>query len=317
MSMSLTTLEFTGILLAVEFALLAWIGPVLVLRSRRQADTEDDAGAAQLLDEVEQKEPSRRDALTTIFAETYQLEGDELDNTVNEFVAREQSFYQVMTSVYLEREPARLQEIPEELTKVISPWIRMTPKNQVDAAAVSELESEKDALSTELEQTKESMETLMAEYLAAFEKARSLEAEAEAEAAAEVNEEPAAVDATAEDADAAPAQATEEPAAAVDTAAPEEASDADSAAETVAATADEDGAASAGAETDEAVGDGDERAPATPPASIDLAVEDDDEPAADAAAPMFDVSADPDDDEISQDDIDALFANDDEENAAA
>ena len=40
---------------------------------------------------------------------------------IDEFVEREQAFYQMMTRVYLERDADGLKSIPEQLTKVISP----------------------------------------------------------------------------------------------------------------------------------------------------------------------------------------------------
>ena len=176
MSMGWTSLELAALLLAVEFALLAWLGPILILRRSRQVAVSEETQASALLDDVVQKEPSRRDALATIFASTYQLEGDELDGKINEFVEREQAFYEVMTSVYLDRDGQRLHEIPDELTKLISPWVRMTPNNMVDKASLDDLANENDALSSELNETKRNMDELMAEYQSAFDKGPKLSA---------------------------------------------------------------------------------------------------------------------------------------------
>ena len=176
MSMGWTSLELAALLLAVEFALLAWLGPILMLRRSRQEAASEETQASALLDDVVNKEPSRRDALATIFASTYQLEGDELDGKINEFVEREQAFYEVMTSVYLDRDGQRLHEIPDELTKLISPWIRMTPNNMVDKASLDDLANENDALNSELDETKRNMDELMAEYQGAFDKAAKLSA---------------------------------------------------------------------------------------------------------------------------------------------
>jgi len=175
-SMGWTSLELAALLLAVEFALLAWLGPILMLRRSRQEAASEETQASALLDDVVNKEPSRRDALATIFASTYQLEGDELDGKINEFVEREQAFYEVMTSVYLDRDGQRLHEIPDELTKLISPWIRMTPNNMVDKASLDDLANENDALNSELDETKRNMDELMAEYQGAFDKAAKLSA---------------------------------------------------------------------------------------------------------------------------------------------
>ena len=177
--MMMTTLEVAALVIAFEFAIAAWLGPVLMLRRKQVAVQGEKAEVAAIIEDVEAKEPTRRDALATIFTSTYQLEGDELEQKIDEFVQREQAFYQVMTSVYLERDAERLKEIPEALTKVISPWLRMTPSNMVDASAVDELAVENSALQEELDSTKRSMDELMEEYLAAFDKAEKLAQQAQ------------------------------------------------------------------------------------------------------------------------------------------
>jgi len=175
---SLTTLELAGLILATEFALVACLVPAWLLRRTRRLETLEAHGAQRLLDDVERAEPNRREALETVFATAYNLEADELGARVDEFIAREQAFYQVMTSVYLERDSRRLEEIPAELTKVIAPWLRMTPKNMIDAGALETLEAENTALSAELDQTRGHMEELMREYLKAFDKQAVLAATA-------------------------------------------------------------------------------------------------------------------------------------------
>ncbi len=179
MSAGLTALEVAGLVLSSEFALIAIAVPAWLLRRQhRQISSQikvDTVATQTLLEAVEAKAPSRRDALSTIFATTYQMQGQELDAKVDEFVAREQAFYQVMTRVYLERDGDSLQAIPEELTKVISPWLRLTPRNMVDSATFSALESTNAELSTELDETKRSMADLMNEYMRAFDKGRAFE----------------------------------------------------------------------------------------------------------------------------------------------
>lgn len=177
MNLPISTLELALAILCAEFALVALIVPVVLLRRERRRAAGEAASAAnavdaaqEMMDDVEQAEPARREALATIFASTYNLEEGEVAERVDEFIAREQAFYQVMTSVYLERDSARLKEIPEELTKVISPWIRMTPSNMVDAAEVDALTESNSALGAELEETRRSMDELMAEYMKAFHK---------------------------------------------------------------------------------------------------------------------------------------------------
>ncbi|MEQ8495521.1 MAG: hypothetical protein RLW42_15030, partial [Gammaproteobacteria bacterium] len=141
---------------------------------------------------------------------------EEVAARVEEFIAREQAFYQVMTSVYLERDDERLKAIPEELTKVISPWIRMTPKNMVAATEVDALSASNDALSqsndalnAELEETRRSMDELMSEYMKAFHKDAAARAAA-APATVDTGDDFAFGDA---DVDAGPAEAATAPSA--------------------------------------------------------------------------------------------------------
>lgn len=198
--MSLSTLGFAALVLAVEASLLAWLVPAFLLRRSRRAGTAaaaaEQAGVSEMFEDVEGQEPARREALSTIFATTYNMAGEALERRVDEFLEREQAFYQVMTSVYLERDPERLKEIPEELTKVVSPWVRLTPENVVGADAVEDLEARNETLQSELDQTRKSMDELMAEYTAAFERARAAEARA-GDGAAEAEPAPDAGDETA------------------------------------------------------------------------------------------------------------------------
>ncbi|MEX2481382.1 MAG: hypothetical protein WD928_11015 [Gammaproteobacteria bacterium] len=177
MNLPLGTLELALAILCAEFALVALAVPAVMLRRDRHRLAGETASAAnaaevaqEMMGDVEQAEPARREALATIFASTYNLDEDAVAGRVDEFIGREQAFYQVMTSVYLERDSERLKEIPAELTKVISPWIRMTPSNMVAAAEVDALAESNSALGAELEETRRSMDELMAEYMKAFQK---------------------------------------------------------------------------------------------------------------------------------------------------
>ena len=178
MNLGLTTLELTGLVLSSEFALIALLVPALLQRRHQQHQGVERADAEQLLDDVEARTPTRREALSTIFTSTYALDGAELEAKVDEFIAREQAFYQVMTSVYLERDSRRLQELPDELTKLIAPWLRLTPRNTVAAADLTALASANADLESELADTRHSMQALLDEYTAAFERERAASAPA-------------------------------------------------------------------------------------------------------------------------------------------
>ncbi|MBZ8144090.1 hypothetical protein CLD22_30435, partial [Rubrivivax gelatinosus] len=117
----MSTLELGGLILAVEFALLAWGILFVMLRRQRSLVHTDQAHAGAVLEHLENTEVSRRDALANLFETTYRLEGDDLAAKVDEYVAREKAFYSAMLSLYLNRDGTKLQEIPDELAKVLTP----------------------------------------------------------------------------------------------------------------------------------------------------------------------------------------------------
>lgn len=167
----MSTLHLAALILAGEFALLAWIILFWMLRRQRHQERNDEAHAGAVMEHLEASEVSHRDALTNLFENTYRMEGEELAAKVDEYLERERAFYSVMMNLYLNRDGAKLKEIPAELAKVIKPWAEITPTGMISASEVSSLENEKAQLSSELENTKETLEQLMEEYMAAFKKA--------------------------------------------------------------------------------------------------------------------------------------------------
>jgi hypothetical protein len=164
----MSALELGSLILAAEFALIAWAILFFLLRRQHRQIHSDHAHAGAVIDTLETTEVSRRDALATMFKSTYRLEDAELEARVDEYVAREKAFYQAMLSLYLERDGTKLADIPEELAKVLAPWANLTPSGMVDRGDIGDLESEKAELAAELENTKQTLDELMSEYSAAF-----------------------------------------------------------------------------------------------------------------------------------------------------
>ncbi|MBK5964621.1 hypothetical protein CCR95_11155 [Thiocystis minor] len=164
----MSALELGSLILAVEFALVAWAILFFLLRRQRQQLHSDQTHAGAAIEKLAKTETSRRDDLTALFQSNYQLEGEELAARVDEYVAREKAFYNAMLSLYLERDGAKLKDIPAELTKVLSPWTNLTPSGLVPAGELDHLESEKSELAAELESTQRTLDELMQEYSAAF-----------------------------------------------------------------------------------------------------------------------------------------------------
>ncbi len=173
--MAFTTLELAFLVLAVEFAVIAMVILFLSMKGRRGEEAAVAADAKQLERSVDRTEESRHDALATILRENYHFNDSEIDNTVKEFADRERAFYNTLVGIYLGRSEKKLKDVPDELAKVVAPWVSVTPKNTIDPAQVEALTSENanltdenSVLHQELTSTKQVMEELMAEYNAAF-----------------------------------------------------------------------------------------------------------------------------------------------------
>jgi hypothetical protein len=175
----MSTLQLAALILAGEFALVAWGILFLMLRRRRHQEQNDEVHAGAVMEHLEAHETTHRDALASLFETTYNLEGDALAAKVDEYMERERAFYNMMLNLYLNRDGAKLKEIPAELAKVIQPWAEMTPVGMINAGDVSSLENEKAQLSNELQNTKETLEQLMDEYMAAFKKAEQQQADSQ------------------------------------------------------------------------------------------------------------------------------------------
>lgn len=165
-----TTLEAALVILAIEFALLAPLAVFFTLRGARSVEAATTSEATELVAKVADTEDARRSALETVFREKYNYEGDELDKAVDEFMQREKAFYNAVVGAVLGRGDSKISEINNELTKVVAPWISLTPKNMVDAKSVAAVTTAKDQIEIELGQTKETLEKMIAEYNRAFQR---------------------------------------------------------------------------------------------------------------------------------------------------
>lgn len=166
----MSALELSGLILAGEFALVAWGVLFVMMRRQRKLLDDEHSHAGAMMRELETTEEVRRDAIASLFESTYRLEGEELNAKVEEYVEREKAFYNAMLSLYLERDGRKLRDLPEELSKVLTPWAHMTPTGMVHASEIGNLSTEKEAIAAELESTKNTLEQLMDEYMAAFER---------------------------------------------------------------------------------------------------------------------------------------------------
>lgn len=174
----LSALEFALLCLTVQFAGVA--GGILfafLRRGRAQVQAQAEA-VTGLVSKVEATADARRAALSAIIAETYRFDDGETERVVTDFIERERAFYNAMIGVHLGRGGKTLADVPGELTKVVAPWLRLTPKGMISADAVEALENANSILNQELASTKRVLDELMEEYNAAFHKEREQAAQA-------------------------------------------------------------------------------------------------------------------------------------------
>ncbi|MBI2799648.1 MAG: hypothetical protein HYX63_05085 [Gammaproteobacteria bacterium] len=168
--MPTTALELSLLVLTLEFALIAIAIVGFTLHGGRRTQAVQITAATSLVTKVEATEAARRDALSAIFRDTYNFDAAESERVVTDFIERERAFYNAMIGVHLGRGGKSLDDVPAELTKVIAPWLRLTPKNMINADAVQALENANSMLNQELTSTKRVLDELMEEYNAAFHK---------------------------------------------------------------------------------------------------------------------------------------------------
>ncbi len=165
-----TSLELALLVLCVEFGLIAVVIMFVSRRSERQQQNEAVENVTSLVATVEKTEVHRRDALMATMQEIYRMDADESEKVVADFIERERAFYNALIGVTLGRGDKSLADVPAEVTKLVAPWVRITPRGQVDKAEVTALQDTNSALEMELSDTKKVLDSLMAEYSAAFDK---------------------------------------------------------------------------------------------------------------------------------------------------
>jgi hypothetical protein len=166
----MTTIELTSLILAFEFALVGIVAFFIMRRRQQKNQLIQQNNVEAMHQEIAVQEPSRRERLKTLFQTRYSLDDDSIDEKVEEYILREKAFYNAMLSIYLQEDGKSLKDVPEELAKVIAPWAELLPKGTVAPEEFSQLQTENVRLNSELVETKETIDRLVDEYKAAFEK---------------------------------------------------------------------------------------------------------------------------------------------------
>jgi hypothetical protein len=163
-----TTLEATLLILTIEFGLLAIGITFFTFRGARSVESKSNAQATELVSKVSATADDRRSALETVFREKYQIDDASLKTKVDEFMEREKAFYNAVVGAFLGRGDHKISDLNDELTKVVAPWISITPNNLVATAVVDSMAAEKSQVEAELHDTKKVLEKMIDEYNRAF-----------------------------------------------------------------------------------------------------------------------------------------------------
>ncbi|MGE3772492.1 MAG: hypothetical protein AB7I32_06165 [Gammaproteobacteria bacterium] len=164
----MSMLEVALLFLCVEFAGLALALAFLQLRGGKRQQRTTLENVTSLVSTVEQAAEPRREALLTVLRETYRFDDEKAEQVVTDFIEREHAFYNALIGVHLGRGGKTLADVPAEVTRLVAPWLRLTPSKLVDESAVEALQTQNLALSNQLAETKQVLDDLMSEYSAAF-----------------------------------------------------------------------------------------------------------------------------------------------------
>jgi len=163
-----TTLELALTALCAEFALLSAGLCFMMWRGGKRQEQSTIANVSSLVSTVEQSDSPRREALLTVLRETYRFDDSKAEKVVSDFIEREHAFYNALIGVHLGRGGKTLADVPAEVTRLVAPWLRLTPTPVIDEDAVEALQTQNLTLTNQLAETKEVLDELMSEYSAAF-----------------------------------------------------------------------------------------------------------------------------------------------------
>lgn len=178
MPLTLSALEIALLVLTAELGIALIFVTRAAVKARAAVSQADNRAADSLLDHVQEKVQTRRQALELVLRDAYSLEEEELARFADEFMAREEEFYKVIADTFKGRDYKRLVHLTEDLNKVVAPCIGLVPKNQVKRAEadalktqLDELEMTNERLRRDLQDSTTSLDQMTAEYNAAFERA--------------------------------------------------------------------------------------------------------------------------------------------------
>ncbi len=170
--MNQVTMESLLIMVGIEVAVLfALTGAFLLWRIKKGKKT-DRKAAQTLVENVKSNEKNRREGLLKVFKECYEMEEDELNAAVDEFLNRERAFYKTLISVYVDRDASEFSKMTGALEEMVKPYsdLALSAEASVDSNQLDALQEQNKNLEKELGESKQVMDELLSEYTATFDK---------------------------------------------------------------------------------------------------------------------------------------------------
>ncbi len=155
-----------GIVILLSIMLL-----VIVLRVRK--DQHDRNSVRQLVSQINHFSEVGMKETSTYLHDTYELEGSELRQAVNEIDTREKEFMQKIIHLFLHGETSQLTEMNTAMTELIEPYKKLSPKipapivSDGEQSALMKLETmgaQNEKLTQELKITRDRMMSIIARF---------------------------------------------------------------------------------------------------------------------------------------------------------
>ncbi|MFK8066818.1 MAG: hypothetical protein AB8D52_01075 [Gammaproteobacteria bacterium] len=166
------TLQTLLIITAAEIGFVLLSLCIFLIWRKVKAKKEDLKAVKDLVENVKEIEPNRRESLLKVFGECYDMEENELNTAVDEFLNRERAFYKTMISVYVDRDAKEFSKLSGALVEMVKPYsdLALSAELSTDSEELEALQEQNKELSKELDESKKVMDELLTEYSATFDK---------------------------------------------------------------------------------------------------------------------------------------------------
>lgn len=130
MDAQLNNTDILMFLAAAEFLMIIIIALaafLFVVSKRKKSDTN---ATSNLVNKIKSQKVERKSELSSVLAETYNIEGDKLQKETAKLVKLENQFYQRFIKTYLTRDANAVEMIDEDLKELLANYNQLVPKQE-------------------------------------------------------------------------------------------------------------------------------------------------------------------------------------------